>query len=95
MKILHLGLMINQPINGFQRALINAFDEYVEVPTNTFNFNEVALFTAKQLKPDIIFIQIQQGGVLNEETAKELSNYGLYVKPIFNRKRDKVLFGDG
>ena len=79
MRILHLGLMIDEKKNGFQKALINIFDECAELPTNIPNFNTEALKIAKKFKPNIIFIQIQQENVLNEYTAKELSKIGFCI----------------
>ena len=79
MKILHLGLMVNNPLNGFQKALIDVSDEYRELPTGTSGFNNKALSLAHRFQPNIIFIQIQQADVLNEYTATELSKIGFCI----------------
>lgn len=78
-KILHLGLMVSNPLNGFQQALINVASMYRELPTGTTGFNNKALKLAHIFKPDIIFMQIQQADVLNEYTATELSKIGFCI----------------
>ncbi len=72
-KLLHIGLCVEPNENGFQRALKKVCNEYREMHSSTQNFNENALAIAKEFQPDIIFLQLQAPGIINEETAAELA----------------------
>lgn len=79
-KILHIGLCANgYPLNGFQKALINRAYEYKELNCGEMHFNEKAISLANSMKPDIIFIQIQNSGIISIDTVIKLKQTGAYV----------------
>ncbi len=80
LKILHIGLSATgTPHNGLQRAFINNSLEYAEVNCGVPNVNEEAVRLANQMKPDLIFMQIQTENIITVNTAKKLKDTGAYV----------------
>jgi glycosyltransferase involved in cell wall biosynthesis len=73
--------MIGNPENGFQKAMRKvATSGYLDMPCYAgANFNSDLLQTAKSFKPDLIFIQIQQEGILSANTALELSKIAFVI----------------
>lgn len=79
-KIFHLGLCVNTPpLNGLQTAFIRNSSEYQELSVGVLNVNENAIQMVRSFKPDIIFMQIQQEGVIREETVLEFKKNGAFV----------------
>lgn len=79
MKILNLSLMVEHTPNGFQKAMRSVCSGYAELNCGEEGFNEKAVQFAKELRPNIIFVQIQQPGILTIDTAKELSEIGFLI----------------
>lgn len=75
MRIFSCGLMIGNPENGFQKAMRKvATGGYMDMPCKKGgDFNQALLREVRSFKPDLLFIQFQDDGIINEETAKELA----------------------
>jgi len=81
MKILHLGLCANglDNLNGVQKSLIKYSTEYRELATGDPDFNTKSVEMAEAMKPDIIFMQIQNATVITVDCAKKLKATGAWV----------------
>lgn len=79
MKILCLSLMSGD--NGFTKSLRKRSTEYLELHPSTPNFNVLSVKMAKDMKPDITFIQIQTPGIISELCVKQLKEHS---KKVFN-----------
>mgnify|MGYP001608308962 CR=1 FL=1 len=80
LKILHIGLCATgQPYNGFQRAFIDNSIQYAEINCGVANVNEEAVRIAREMKPDLIFMQIQTADIISEITAHKLKETGAYI----------------
>lgn len=77
MKILNIGLMA-QENSSWNKALRKTFESVHSVVMEG-NWQERAISTARELKPEIIFLQIQSPGVISPDTAKELKKHGFVV----------------
>lgn len=73
MKILHSGLMVGNGTSGLSKALVDTFEDVLEVPLNYPEWNKYIIYAAEAFKPDIIFLQIQRPDFILVETAKKLS----------------------
>lgn len=80
MKIFNVGLMIEQQANGFQKAMRNNFDQYFELNCGIPYFNNEIIRIAREVKPDIIFLQIQTPGVLDLNIAKQLAELSFVIQ---------------
>lgn len=79
-KILHIGLCATgKPFNGFQQALFDNADWYEEVNCSHPRMNEESVRLAYEMKPDIIFIQIQTHGIINVHTMKKLRELSGFI----------------
>lgn len=92
-SVLHIGFdEVSHSKEGLRKGFLAAgFTDY-----NFFNFQRVRLNegilgcqsrmiqAAKNLMPDLIFVQIQVAGILDEETAIELSKCGFTVNYTFD-----------
>lgn len=79
MRFLHVGLSAcGTPINGLQKALME-LGEYEEINTGTKNLNEAIIQKSDSFKPDLVWIQIQTGGFIKNETVAYLRNNGAFV----------------
>lgn len=66
--------------NGYTKAMQKiATGGYWELQPGQRDFNERLLQIAKENRPDIIFIQIQNDGILNPHNMRELSSYGFVI----------------
>jgi glycosyltransferase involved in cell wall biosynthesis len=91
MKILHLGLCVSPPpINGLQKAFINNCDQYEELNCGDKAFNNKSRLLAHSFKPDLVFIQIQNAGILERETVKALQDNGAFVVNWNGDVRDDI-----
>ena len=80
-RILNASLMIGGTDNGFTRAMQKvATNGYYEVSPATAGFQDVLLQTAKQVVPDIIFIQVQAPNAISPQTAYNLSQLGFCME---------------
>ena len=81
MKILNLSLMVEPTDNGFTQAMKKvATGGYIQMSCGITDFNKKCVEAAELLRPDIIFIQIQQDGVMTLETAKRLTEIGFTIQ---------------
>lgn len=79
LKLLHVGLSAgDNPPNGLQEAFKKEF-EYRDINTGTPGLNAKIVQMAKEFVPDICFIQVQKGGVIENNTLKELKNLRCYT----------------
>lgn len=80
-RIFSVGLMISNPENGFQKAMRKvATGGYMDMPCSTnYDFNEALLREVRNFKPDIVFMQFQQEGIITEETASELAKIAFVI----------------
>jgi len=81
MRIFSVGLMIGRPDNGFQTAMRKvATGGYMDMQcTKNSDFNQALIREVRAFKPDLVFIQFQQEGVITDETAKELSSLAFVI----------------
>lgn len=79
MKLLHVGICINNPINGLQKAFINNSTEYRELSTSEPDLNKKIIDLTKTFKPDLVFMQIQCAGIVHLNTVKHLADLGCYI----------------
>lgn len=64
-KIIHAGITAcGEPLNGFQKALIKACDDYREINNSSAAKDIELIRVNKELQPDIIFFQYQQPDVI-------------------------------
>jgi len=79
-KILHIGLCATgEPYNGLQLAMIRNCIEYREINCDVANINRVVIDTCYEFIPDIVFIQVQKGGVIHEETLRCIKVTGAWI----------------
>jgi len=79
-KILHIGLCAYPDGNGsIQRAFKEIASEYKDVYTGDHSVNAKAVQIANEMKPDIVFMQIQQGGVIQHETLRKIKQTGAFI----------------
>jgi spore maturation protein CgeB len=79
-KILHIGLCASgQPYNALQMAFINNCMEYREVSAGDPQVNQKAVQIAETFFPDIVFIQVQNSGIINTSTVIKLKQLGAWV----------------
>ena len=79
-RILHIGMCVNPPpLNGLQRAFIKHSSEYVELHCGENDVNAKAIRLAQNMKPDIIFIQVQASNIISEYTAYHLKQTGAFI----------------
>lgn len=72
-RIINAGLMMPKgKHSGFRDAMKYVFPDYYEYQTSTGCSNSLFEYF-KEIKPSVIFIQLQQEGVLTRETAEEIS----------------------
>lgn len=80
MKILHLGLCCcEEPTNGWMTALKGISSEFRELSPGTPNFNQHAMNIAREMQPDLIWMQIQAPNILTVHAAKELAKTGFVM----------------
>lgn len=73
-RILHLGLMVDNPRHGFSLSLEKiALGGYAELSTGTPNFQYQALQLAREFKPTLIFLQLQSENLISAQIAYDLS----------------------
>lgn len=90
-KILHLGLCVQpQPFNGLQTAFMRHSSHYAELNTGDSMFNSRAVQMAMDMKPDIVFMQIQCAGVIHKSTVQVLRANGAFVVNWNGDVRDTV-----
>ncbi len=78
-KLLHIGLSAgDNPPNGLQLAFMKEF-EYQEINTGAPDLNKRVVNMAKSFRPDICFIQVQQDGVIEMSTLRNLKEMGAYI----------------
>ena len=74
-KLLHISLGSHN--TGMWRAFDKAFDtvhfDWTPYKTNNFTLNQKVLELFRNFKPDIVFMQIQEGGIINRDTAFEMT----------------------
>jgi len=70
MKVVYLGLMTSSV--GFNKAFRDAVDEYYVLSCGDKQFNHKAVELCKNIKPDLVFMQIQNSGIITEDTAKKI-----------------------
>lgn len=80
MKILNASLMCDPAGNGYTRAMRKVATEgYWELQPGQPDFNDQLLQIAKTHRPDIIFIQIQNEGILTPSMVHEASKYSFVI----------------
>lgn len=93
MKILHIGLCVQpKPYNGFQQAFIDIVgeDNYREISTGDKNLDYEAVRLFDELKPDIVFMQIQSEGIINKSTCEYFKIHGAFIINWTGDKRHDV-----
>lgn len=79
-SILNVGLMISDTPNGFQRPMREiAGNGYWELKSSAPNFNYELKELVRQHNPDIVFIQLQQEGILDPQTAYDISRKSFVI----------------
>lgn len=80
-SIINASLMVGSVPNGFTTAMEKVFTKgYWELPTNTPNFGYNLLLKVMEHKPDVVFIQIQQEGILAPYYAKECARFSFLIQ---------------
>lgn len=93
MKILHIGLCATpNTMNGFQKAFIDVVGSknYREVYTGNKNLDYESVRLFNELKPDIVFMQIQSEGIINKSTCEYFKIHGAFVINWTGDKRQEV-----
>jgi spore maturation protein CgeB len=93
MKILHIGLCVQpKPYNGFQKAFIDVVgqENYREISTGDPEVNYKAISLFDELKPDIVFMQIQAPYIINATTVAYFKELGCFVINWSGDKRQDV-----
>lgn len=93
MKILHIGLCATpNTMNGFQKAFTDIIgkENYREVYTGNPEVNKNSIYFFDQLKPDIVFMQIQSDFVIQPETYKYFKENEAFVINWTGDKRQEV-----
>jgi len=93
MKILHIGLCATpNTMNGFQKAFIDVVgkENYREVYTGDKNLDYESVKLFDELKPDIVFMQIQSEGIINKSTCEYFKIHGSFIINWTGDKRQEV-----
>lgn len=79
-KILHLGLMAYDHGNGsIQRSFRELSSEYADYNPGNPNFKALSIREAEMMKPDLIFMQIQEDGKVDVDMVQRLRATGAKV----------------
>lgn len=80
-------------INGFTEAMMNVFTGgYYTLNVSDPNFNTTILEMTRVHRPSVVFIQIQQDGILRPEVAKELSKLSYVIQFSGDIRHDTEAF---
>lgn len=75
-KLLHISLGSHN--TGMWKAFDNAFEtkhfDWTPYKNSNFILNQTIIKLFDEFKPDVVFMQIQQGGIVNLDTAKHMTN---------------------
>jgi len=77
MKIFHIGLCVYSELEGLTFSMADVCEEYRQVRPETPD-GEI-LRIADEFKPDLIFIQVQDGGPISVQTVEQLSKISLAI----------------
>jgi len=91
MKLLHIGLCVNEVENGFQRAFkqVLGADNYFEISTAHPNLNGNIIQLFNECKPDLVFMQIQAPNIVDNQVIDYMSESS-YVINWTGDKRQSV-----
>lgn len=79
-KILHLGLMAYDHGKGsIQRSFKELSSDYADFNPGNPNFKVLAINAANQMKPDLVFMQIQEAGKIDAYTVAMIRETGAKV----------------
>lgn len=76
-KLLHIGMCTGE--NGFTKALQDNFADYRELHCGDPDMNHKAVELASSFLPDIVFLQIQTPGIIQDRTLKILGSLGSWI----------------
>lgn len=90
-KIYHIGLCVySDRVDGICQAMMKKASVYRE--TNAFDkeVNKKAVQVSDEIRPDIVFMQIQTPGIIHKQTLQHLKNNGAIVFNWTGDVRDSV-----
>lgn len=80
MRILHIGMTATPNLErGLSKAFKEKSTEYIEIYTGDKEVNSKIIGAAVAFKPELAFIQVQQGGVISDEALVALKKSGSYI----------------
>lgn len=80
MKVLHIGLdAAKTPPSSLTKTFHKYFDTVHELHTGNANLNAQIQSLCENYKPDVVFMQIQEAGKVNNESLKCLRHTGAFV----------------
>jgi len=80
MRVLNIGLMVQgvEPYKGLEKELHLQSTDYRSIPLSG-DKNKELLNTAREFRPDIIFMQLQREGIITVDTVRQLHEEGFKV----------------
>lgn len=76
-KVLHVGICVGE--NGLTRAFKEQSRAYCEIASSDPRLNAKCVQAAQEFKPDLVFVQIQQEGIISTDAIRALRAVGAYV----------------